>query len=199
MMNKVIQYQVGTPETLRDDAARLYDEAFGAKFSLAIPDQQKRLPLLADSLSLTFSMVAIAGEELVGLAGFQTTTGSLTKGMTAGLLIRHLGLWRGLWAAVVFGLYERGTTHNELLMDGIAVKSDMRGHGIGSTLIEMIKQYAHNNDYTSIRLDVIDTNSDAKRLYERLGFKPTNIERFGYLRWLLGFGGSTTMIFRVDG
>ena len=48
-----------------------------------------------------------------------------------------------------------------------------------------------------VRLDVIDTNHGAQRLYERSGFVPLRIEKFPYLRWLLGFGASTTMEFRI--
>ncbi|MHC4457099.1 MAG: hypothetical protein ACYS0I_08400 [Planctomycetota bacterium] len=81
-MTDEIQYQFGIPESLRNDAAQLYDEAFGAKFSVAVRNQRKRLLLLADSLLLPFSVAAIANGKLVGLAGFQTPQGALTKGIT---------------------------------------------------------------------------------------------------------------------
>ncbi|MFQ3232131.1 MAG: hypothetical protein ACI9DO_003526, partial [Reinekea sp.] len=38
-----------------------------------------------------------------------------------------------------------------------------------------------------------------KKLYERKGFKAVKTERFPYLRWLLGFSGSTTMQLSVAG
>jgi hypothetical protein len=55
-MTDEIQYQFCIQESLRNDAAQLYDEAFGAKFSVAVRNQEKRLLLLADSLLLPFSV-----------------------------------------------------------------------------------------------------------------------------------------------
>ena len=79
-------------------------------------------------------------------------------------------------------------------MDGISVSSDARGRGIGGRLLEEVESYAISHGFESIRLDVIDTNPDAKRLYERKGFSVTKSESFGWLRWLLGFGGSETLV-----
>ena len=73
----------------------------------------------------------------------------------------------------------------------------MRGRGIGTQLFERLRAYASEHGYASIRLDVIDTNPGARRLYERLGFEATKTERFGYLRWLLGFGAATTMVLHL--
>ena len=197
-MTEEVHYQFGIPEPLRHDAAQLYDQAFGAKFSVVIRDKEKRQQLLSDSLLLPFSAVAIANGKLVGLAGFHTPQGSLTKGITARRLFQHLGPLGGAWAAIVFGLYERELKGSELLMDGIAVSQEMRGHGIGTKLLDNLKRYACENGFSHIRLDVIDTNPAARRLYERQGFTPTRTEHFGCLRRLLGFGASTTMVFQVE-
>lgn len=37
-----IKYQTGIPEELRGEVALLYDEAFGEKFALAVPDRQAK-------------------------------------------------------------------------------------------------------------------------------------------------------------
>ena len=197
-MTDGVQYQVGIPESLRSDAAELYDEAFGAKFALAVRDRDKRILLLSESLQLSFALSALENGTLAGLAGFHTSRGGLTGGMTLKELLRHQGLFRGLWAAMVFSLYERSTQESELLMDGIAVKEDMRGKGIGTKLLDELKKYAAANGYSSIRLDVIDTNPGARQLYERQGFIPTRTEEFAHLRRFLGFGASTTMVYYLD-
>ena len=82
-------------------------------------------------------------------------------------------------------------------MDGIAVDQAYRGQGIGSKLLQEIVTYAQQNGYKTVRLDVIDINSDARRLYERRGFVAVHTEHFPYLKKLLGFGGVTTMKFTV--
>jgi len=196
-MTDEIQYQIGIPESLREEAAHLYDEAFGAKLSVAVPNQSKRRALLATSLVLPFAVVAITRGHLVGLAGFHTLQGALTNDMTVTKLFQQTGLLGGARATLVFSLYERRPHARELLMDGIAVRQDMRGHGIGTKLLAVLKQYAHEHQYCRIRLDVIDTNTAAKRLYEREGFVAIRTQHFRYLRWLLGFSAATTMIFQI--
>lgn len=83
-------------------------------------------------------------------------------------------------------------------MDGITVLSGYRGRGIGGVLLDKVKEYALQNGFRSIRLDVIDTNPRAKVLYERNGFKAVKREEFPYLKKVLGFGGSETMTFNID-
>jgi ribosomal protein S18 acetylase RimI-like enzyme len=112
-------------------------------------------------------------------------------------LISQLGFIRGNRAAILFSLYERKPVPGELLMDGIAVASKMRGKGIGTRLLEELIAHARREQFEQIRLDVIDTNPQARKLYERNGFVETKTEHFGYLRWLLGFGASTTMVYKL--
>lgn len=184
----------GIPESMRAEAVSLYEEAFGPKFAVAIPDTQRRLELLAASLNLDFALAALSDGKLVGLAGYSTESGSLTDGITFTRLLKMLGLIRGLWAALIFSLYERKQDPHVLLMDGIVVAEAKRGSGIGTKLLDELNTFAKQNEFDSIRLDVIDTNLSARRMYERNGFVVTKTEHFGYLRWLLGFGASTTLV-----
>ncbi len=184
----------GIPEEMRRTAVSLYDDAFGAKFAVAVSSPERRIALLENSLNLRFAFGAIANGELVGLAGYKTNLGSFTDGMTYRILIQCLGLIRGNWAALIFSLYERSLKPQELLMDGIVVDAKVRRRGIGTLLLDKLTAFAGSDGYNSVRLDVIDTNPSARRMYERNGFVPTHTEKFGYLRWLLGFGASTTMI-----
>ena len=193
-MTSSIEYRLGVPKSLQRDAAVLFDSAFGEKFAVAVPSQDARIDLLEQSLVLPFAFSAIHEGVLAGLAGFHSAIGSFTGGMTYRQLVASLGLIRGNRAALVFGLYERQPAESELLMDGIAVHPEMRGRGIGTRLLEELTSYARREGYDQVRLDVIDTNPGARRLYERHGFVARRTERFGYLRWLLGFGASTTMI-----
>lgn len=189
----MIEYSLGLPEDQRTNAAELYDEAFGPKLRRAVGDTQQRIALLSASFVNPYAFCAHVDGQLVGLAGFQTSQGRLTGGITFGELVSLLGPARGAWAALIFSLYERRPLPGQLVMDGIAVRQDMRGHGIGTRLLDELARYAERQGYRSIRLDVIDINPDARRLYERYGFEPVKTEQFAYLRWLVGFGAATTM------
>ena len=178
-------------------AAALYNEAFGSKFARAIPNSRKRVEIITACLQPEFSFAAVEGQQIIGLAGFQTPQGSLTGGINAKQLLSALGVIRGLWACAVFSLFERKPDPGELVMDGIVVSAEHRGRGIGTQLLDELFNYAADNKFKTIRLDVIDTNPRARKLYESKGFVATKTEHFPYLKWLIGFSGATTMVFTV--
>jgi ribosomal protein S18 acetylase RimI-like enzyme len=188
-----INYYIGLPERYRDSAVDLYDEAFGQKFAVAIPSRGKRIIFLRKCFKLDYVIGAIYDDKLIGIAGFQTPEGSLTGGITYRELLSQLGFIKGNWAAIIFALYERKAVFKELIMDGIAVHSDARGKGVGSYLLKEVAKYAKDHQFNTVRLDVIDINTKAKILYERMGFKSVKTESYPYLKWLLGFSSSTTM------
>lgn len=191
---KILQ---GIPLEHRDRTAHLYDIAFGTKLALAIPNSADRLRLLSKTMQLEFSVGAFDGGQLIGIAGFSTAQGSLTGGINYCGLLSELGWIKGNRAAFVFSLYERKAVEGELLMDGIVVDPEYRGKGIGTRLFSALKNFSESNTYSTIRLDVIDTNLAARRLYERLGFCVVKTEQFECLRGILGFGASTTMTLKL--
>jgi ribosomal protein S18 acetylase RimI-like enzyme len=193
-----ITYKVGIPETVKDTAIKLFHEAFGKKIALAVPEEEKQLKLISNSLQLDYAIGAFSNEQLIGIAGFNIPKGSFTGGKV-GLfgLIALLGFFRGIKAAIILSLYERQPHPGELVMDGLSVHASARGQGIGSGLLKAIQAYATEQGYTSIRLDVIDTNPRAKKLYERTGFKVVKTENFPLLQKHLGFSGSSTMIYNI--
>lgn len=188
-----ISYQTGIPEKYRLAAVDLYDEAFGEKLSLAVRNRENRKQLFTKGLALKYAIAAVSQKGLLGIAGFHTAEGSLTGAISYRDLVSQLGFFKGSRAAVVFSLYEKKPKPEELVMDGIAVRSDARGMGVGSRLLNEIRKYAKQHEYNRVRLDVIDTNHKAKKLYERMGFEAVKTENFPYLKSFLGFGGVTTM------
>lgn len=137
-----ITYQVGFNESMGDDAATLYEQAFSAKLRPGIADEGARLRVLAAGLDPMKSIAALAGGRLVGLAGFHDVGGSLTGAITWGVLREHLGVLRALRAAAVFVFLERKPEDRELLMDGIAVHEQYRGRGIGTGLFETLQKWS---------------------------------------------------------
>jgi len=60
-----------------------------------------------------------------------------------------------------------------LRLFSIAVLPTFQGKGIGKQLIEYILQFARNNKFERISLEVIKSNEQLIRYYENLGFKIT--------------------------
>jgi ribosomal protein S18 acetylase RimI-like enzyme len=195
-MNQVT-YALGFAETDRNGAALLYEQAFGSKIAVGIPQHVQRIALFTASFNPLFAFTAVMNDEIVGLAGFQTPNGSLTGGITGRLLWSQLGVIGALRAAGFFQFYTRRPEPSELVLDGIAVRDDMRGHGIGGQLLDHLAEYARTVGFASIRLDVIDTNPLARRLYERKGYRSVETVQFAYLKWLLGYSAATRMQLRV--
>lgn len=194
-MNLIIEQ--GWAPQFTPKIARLYNEAFGQKFSAVISNAQQRVSLFEKSFTPHFSFIARIDDNIVGLAGFQTAQGSLTSGITGKLLFKELGFFKGLKACLLFSIFEREAQEKELVMDGIVVDTGFRSLGIGSKLLDIIVEYAKNNDYQNVRLDVIDTNQRAKKLYLQKGFIEGNTKHFPYLKSLLGFSAATTMHFPI--
>lgn len=63
----------------------------------------------------------------------------------------------------------------ELDIDAMGVDEEFRNQGIGSKLLEYVRDYAKENGYTDLRLTVNEENLNARHLYEKMGFKVKNI------------------------
>lgn len=66
---------------------------------------------------------------------------------------------------------DRESLSNEWYIDSIVVKKDYRGLGIGSHLLENLNYRALEDGYHTIGLNVDIDNTQAKKLYSKIGFK----------------------------
>ncbi len=99
------------------------------------------------------------------------------------LLRRQLGLWRGLraflgWVLLHFFMDRRIPRDPDLVyIKALAVAETERGRGVGTRLIEDTAQWAREQQRPWLALHVLDSNVRARRLYERLGFRPWHADR----------------------
>jgi ribosomal protein S18 acetylase RimI-like enzyme len=184
--------QRGFLPTLNVQAATLYAQAFRKKFKPFLGD--KTVTLLSESLHPDFAFTAMRDEELLGLAGFQTTDKKFVQldrdtfccifGLLSGSIRYVLAEW----------FFARPHEVGTLLMDGIVVKREARGQGVGTKLLESIFTYAQAQGFERIRLDVIDTNPRARKLYEELGFAATQTAHLPFLKPWFEFSSVMTMV-----
>ena len=67
----------------------------------------------------------------------------------------------------------------------IALLSGMRGRGFGSALLRLVQKTARRDGLESVMLHVEHRNTDARRLYERLGFAvEADIGSHLRMRWM---------------
>ncbi|UDM32338.1 GNAT family N-acetyltransferase [Lentilactobacillus laojiaonis] len=71
------------------------------------------------------------------------------------------------------------TNLDEWYLDSIAVDPNYQGHGIGSKLLRAVPNLAKNDHKAVVGLNVDYENPNAKRLYEKMGFKTIQTQMIG--------------------
>lgn len=187
----MLRIEHGLPPSMRQAAAELYWEAFGAKLGKLLGPAPRGVAFFAQTVHPPSVLAALDGDDLLGIAAFQTDgTGFSQAGIAD--LFWHYGIG-ALWRLVPLAMLERSAPGDSLQMDGICVRADARGKGVGVALFQALFAHARAQGYAHITLDVIDSNPRARALYERLGFVATGTESTSFLQPLLGFSAATRM------
>ena len=187
---------LGVPDGHRQEAAQIYFEIFEHKFRLLFGSREHAISVLHQDLNLACAFGAVWQERLVGILGLHH------EGRLADLrlqtFVKEYNWLSGRVRHQIYQWSERPQRPGELLMDGVGVDRASQGLGVGTALFHALFDFARTNGYTSIRLDVVDTNPRARRLYERLGFVPTNTWRLPpIIRSFMGYTVLTTMIKQI--
>jgi GNAT superfamily N-acetyltransferase len=178
----------------RPEIARMYWAAFGTKLGFALSPPARAIELLTDVINPGSAIVARGrNDELLGVAGYKTPSAAFLSLDYEGLK-RHFGALGAVWRGTVLSFLDRRPEAGTLLMDGIFVAERARGQGVGALLLNAIKTKAREQGCAQVRLDVIDTNPRARKLYEREGFQAASVRDLGLLRFLFGFRRVTTML-----
>lgn len=186
----------GFSDAQRPRAAQLYWEAFSAKLGVMLGPSDRGTAFLKECLDPRFAITASAEDgTLLGLAGFKTPEGALA-GFDFATLRAHYG-WSALWRTLLLMALDREVQPGVLLADGICVCATARGKGLGTALLQAIKAHAAENGFTSVRLDVIDSNPRARALYLREGFETKETQELGLLRHVYGFRSAERMEYAV--
>jgi ribosomal protein S18 acetylase RimI-like enzyme len=188
----------GLPGHLREAGAGLFDEAFGDKLRMAIPDRDKRVAYIVRVLDGRHALAATRGAELVGMIGLSSCVGPYRGGLLdipwdPRPFSDLLGFVGALRASLGLRFAEHRPAADELYVDGVAVSPAVRGQGIGSRLLVETEAIARERGLRWLRLDVIDTNPRAQALYERLGYRVTRVEKTNWMERWTGFGAIISM------
>lgn len=185
--------QLGFHESQSNQVAEIYVTAFERKLTPLFDTTDTAISMVATELYAPCCFTA-ADEtgRVLGVAGFQHDGKSLVN-FSARALMRRFGWFSGALRYGATLLFERKPDKTLLQMDGIAVHSEARGLGIGTQLFAALESFALQHGYRGVRLEVVDTNPHARRLYERLGFMAQRTAAYPFLR-SVGFTSVTTMV-----
>ncbi len=189
-----VTLQLGLPDPLRADAARLYWQAFGAKLGRVMGPEPQAMRFLIQVMRADQVITALGPDGgLLGIAGFKTPKGGFASGQPGDLRTVY-GPIGALWRETLLGWLADEVDNERFLLDGLCVDAPMRGQGLGAALLEFICTEARVRGYQAVRLDVVDTNPRAIALYKRLGFDVAGQQNIGLLRHVYGFASALTMV-----
>jgi len=192
-----LEIRLGLPEHLRRPAAEIMYQAFHREFDPILGSQEHGVAILERSFCPESVMIALCGNQIAGVAGLQYT-GQRLFDLKLSTFIHEYGWLQGLLRLVPFSFYASSPQNGDLYLAGIAVRASMRGQGIGTRLLQAVCDLARAKQIGSVQLQVVDTNADARRLYERMGFVATKTSYYPYLRHIMGFTAAITMVKKVD-
>ncbi|MHA1734523.1 MAG: GNAT family N-acetyltransferase [Promethearchaeota archaeon] len=181
-------------EDQKDKVSAMIVEAFSRKLLNLVYSTRSRNKVhrvLRKSLDFGSALYAIRGGEVVGVAGLLTHTRSFLRHGPV-VLCREFGLLGGLGrfiANVFFDLFSLPRGGRELHLQLVCVDRRLRGRGIGTSLLRAAFAYARRRGFKRVSLEVVDSNSRAKRLYEGEGFVTKRHDNIPFLTRGAGFDG----------
>ena len=192
---------LASPEQLAQ-AAAVYYEGFahkldGLEFISRPPAQAIRI--LIASIQPEMATYALLDGRVVGVAGMQYR-GRRFYVVPWRVWRAEFGVVGGLrrWLWFRLGQQFVHPAADALRVDGIAVSAAARGLGVGTQLMAALDAHARAAGLRAVELEVVDTNPDARRLYERLGFVVLKEQHYGRLTAGGGFSGATYMRKELD-
>lgn len=195
---KSIEITYGIPKNQKLRVAKIIFDGFWDKYVNIFGSRRKSIYALVQFLREERTIVALQKGVVVGVGGLKfKNRGFMDLNLPS--LIRILGL--GTLRAILMGwpFYIVSVKENELFIDSLAVAKNMRCKGVGSLLIEFVVDFARSNEYSKIKLLVIERNWRAIKLYKKMGFKEEESRNIPFpLDRLFGFRKIKEMIRRTN-
>jgi len=200
-----LETSLGVPEDQRVRVASIFYEAFETEFDKVFGPRERAVPIISRHLRNDRTVVAISGGVVVGFAGLKFK-GKGFIDMSFWQLLQELGfgILRLIFLGCCFVIFRQiwmflnRPREKEIVVEAMVVIGNMRGKGIGSSLMNFIIDFGHYGGYEQIRFSIVDVNVRARRLFERIGFKEARVRRvlFPWNR-IFGFNAAVEMIYKI--
>lgn len=113
----------------------------------------------------------VDGEVLGSIGSFDTASHGATFIGNAKAIFNNYGM-RGILKGLIFELrLVKAPRKACLYLCHIAVRADSRGKGIAAQMINFMMKKGREGGYRYLSLDVAEKNTNAFRLYQKMGFK----------------------------
>ena len=182
----MVTLQKGLPTELISSAANLFLNAFGSKFYPILGHGEKTKELIESSINAASCIYAFEDGELLGILAIQEKNKSFVDISFNNIKSRY-GLVKGIIKAVLLSLFIYKPDDNEIHIECVAVANSAQGKGIGTRLLNELFLQAATESIQKVTLEVISTNTKAKSLYERLGFRIEKTSNIWPLNKIVGW------------
>ena len=179
------------PEALKGAAIDVFLDGFGRKVDhlMLKPEnraQAKRLYL--DGADFSSALYAISHGDVVGILGFQFQQKKFIN-LNFDCLREEFGFFGGITRKLSGSVFKdiMPLKRDELRVQVIAVASAYRGTGVGHRLLDTLFALGNEHGCSGIRLEVVNTNPHAIRLYKTLGFRTRGWLPYGPIASKAGF------------
>jgi len=153
----------------RKSIVKLLLSGVGGKIYPILGKGRKTKKLLEKSLNPENCFIYEENGRILGFLAYQNWRHSfLTPSLRK--FIATYGFFEGILKTVILLFTGFSFRVNEMHIRSIVVSKSARGRGIGTKLFNAMMSYAKKKKVKTVTLDVVNTNSRAKMLYERLGF-----------------------------
>ncbi len=166
-------------------AIALFYEAFAEKFHIGFSNTDQVYLLFHDSIDRDNCIIALQNDDLLGILTYQTIQVEFFH-LRLGALFRRFWPWRALRMALNLVLLDESAKPEEFIVSSISVNEQSRGLGVGTRLMNAAEELARESGKNFLSLGVVGQNKDARRLYERLGYRVTGSSRGCLIRWVTG-------------
>ena len=147
------------------------DDVFGVSLRMFLPDDSTRLYLLAAGVNCDAAIGGFDGTRLVGAIGLKTSQASVFDTLTFRVFRQELGIVAAIRTRTALGLLDRPLAPGAMRIEFVAVDESMRGHGVGSCMLDTTSTVACSANVDRLELNVEQENTGAQRLYQRHGFQ----------------------------
>lgn len=182
-------------ETQKDEAINIVYQAFEKKFNeleLRPKSKEQAIRIIKSSVNFEYGFYAIQDDKVLGGAGLVYNKNIFSR-FPFKLLLKEFGFFGACWRFLFNRIAGHKTKPNEIYIRALAVDPIHRGKKIGTMILNAVFDFAKQNSYDIISLDVVNTNEGAHRLYKRLGFVDIKIRNFGSITRRAGFTSSIYM------
>lgn len=168
-----------------DDAAAIFYDAFELKLKYLYlfpksPEQGKRI--LSTVIRFKQGIYAISNKKVIGVAGLEMSDSQYFIELDFGILKREFGFIGAVfrWCAYkIYLAFEKSPPADTVYLHSLAAAKDARGQGVGTLLLDAVKEFTRIQARSNVVLSVADTNPRAEALYKREGFNVIQENTFG--------------------